>query len=216
MKYKLLILGSGGHGKVVADVAEKSNLFQEISFLDNDFLTFNGRKLVNSKKVIGEISEQNIQKYSSEFTDAFVGIGDNRIRMKWLKIINKIGLNIPTIVDPSAEISKYASLEKGSFINTNVVIQCNTKIEFGSILNTSCTIDHDSIIGEGTHISPGVNVAGNVNIGKFCWIGIGSKIIQNIHIGDNVTVGGGSLVLKDVPKNMKVFGSPINVFKEKE
>ena len=61
MKNKLLILGSGGHGRVVADVAERSNIFQEISFLDNDFLTFNGRKLVNSKKVIGEISEQNIQ-----------------------------------------------------------------------------------------------------------------------------------------------------------
>ena len=134
MKNKLLILGSGGHGRVVADVAERSNIFQEISFLDNDFLTFNGRKLVNSKKVIGEISEQNIQKYSSEFTYAFVGIGDIRSRMKWLKIINNIGLNIPTIVDPSAEISKYALLEKGSFINTNVVIQCNTKIEFGSIL----------------------------------------------------------------------------------
>ena len=214
MKYKLLILGSGGHGKVVADVAEKSNLFQEISFLDNNFLNSNSPKLVNSKKVIGEISEQNIQKYSSEFTHAFVGIGDNRIRIKWLKKINDIGLNIPTIVDPSAEISKYASLEKGSFINANVVIQCNTKIEFGSILNTSCTIDHDSIIGEGTHISPGVNIAGNVNIGKFCWIGIGSKIIQNIQIGDNVTVGGGSLVLNDISKNLKVFGSPINVIKE--
>ena len=66
---------------------------------------------------------------------------------------------------------------------------------------------------ESTHIS-GVNIAGNVNIGKFCWIGIGSQIIQNIHIGDNVTVGGGSLVLKDIPKNLKVFGSPINVIKE--
>lgn len=214
MKSKLLIIGSGGHGKVVADVAEKTKLFQEISFLDNTFLNNNFSKSVNSKKVIGEISEKNIKKYSSDFSHAFVGIGDNKIRNNWLKILETMNFEIPTIIDPSAEISKYAVLEKGSFINTNVVIQCNVRIQFGSILNTSCTIDHDSIIGEGTHISPGVHVAGNVSIGKFCWVGIGSQIIQNVQIGDNVTVGGGSLVLRDIPKNLKVFGSPVKVIKE--
>ena len=213
MKNKLLILGSGGHGRVIADIAERTKLFQRISFLDDSFLNSNSSKLLNSKRVIGEISKRSIQKYSSEFTHAFVGIGDNKIRINWLKILETMNIEIATIIDPSAEISKYAVLEKGSFINTNVVIQCNAKIQFGSILNTSCTIDHDSIIGEGTHISPGVNVAGNVNIGKFCWIGIGSKIIQNVQIGDNVTVGGGSLVLKDIPRNLKVYGSPINIVK---
>lgn len=214
MKNKLLIIGSGGHGRVVADVAEKLNKFEEISFLDNNFLNSNFSKAVNSKKVIGEISPENIEKFTSKFSYAFIGIGDNKLRIKWLKLINKMGYKIPTIIDPSAEISKYAILEKGSFINTNVVIQCNTKIEFGSILNTSCTIDHDSIIGEGTHISPGANIAGNVHIGKICWIGIGSQIIQNVQIGDNVTVGAGSLVLKDIPNNLKVFGSPINIIKD--
>ena len=213
MKNKLLILGSGGHGRVVADVAEKTKFFQEISFLDDNFLNRNFSKSVDSKKVLGEISKRSIKKYASEFSHAFVGIGDNQIRINWLKILETMNFEIPKIIDPSAEISKYAVLEKGSFINTNVVIQCNAKIQFGSILNTSCTIDHDSIIGEGTHISPGVNVAGNVNIGKFCWIGIGSQIIQNVQIGDNVTVGGGSLVLRDIPKNLKVFGNPINIVK---
>ncbi len=214
MKKKLLILGSGGHGRVVADVAEKSNLFQEISFLDNNFLSFNISKSANSKKVIGEISKQNIEKYSSEFTHAFVGIGDNKVRIKWLKEILNFNYIIPIIIDPSAEISKYTEIEKGCFINTNVVIQCNTKIKFGAILNTSCTVDHDSIIGEGTHISPGVNIAGNVNIGKYCWIGIGSQIIQKVSIGNNVIVGGGSLVLKDIPDNKKAFGNPINFTKD--
>lgn len=214
MKKKLLILGCGGHGRVVADVAEKCKEYEEIAFLDNNFLNSNFSKIINSKKVIGEISKENIEKFSSIFSHLFIGIGDNKLRIKWLNIINKMGLKIPTIIDPSAQISKYANLEKGSFINTNVVIQCNSKIKFGSILNTSCTIDHDSIVEEGTHISPGTNIAGNVHIGKYCWIGIGSKIIQNIRIGDNVTVGGGSLVLKDIPSNLKVFGSPINVIKD--
>ncbi len=214
MNKKLLILGSGGHGRVVADVAEKSKEFEEISFLDNNYLNSNSSKEFNNKKVIGDISLASLEKFSLNFSHAFVGIGDNKVRLKWLKEIRNFNFLIPIIIDPSAEISKFAEIDKGCFINTNVVIQCNTRIEFGSILNTSCTIDHDSVVGEGTHISPGVNIAGNVNIGKYCWIGIGSQIIQNVRIGNNVIVGGGSLVLKDIPDNIKAFGNPINYKKD--
>ena len=52
MKNKLLILGSGGHGRVIADVAERTKFFQKISFLDDSFLNSNSSKLVNSTKVI--------------------------------------------------------------------------------------------------------------------------------------------------------------------
>ena len=214
MNKKLLILGSGGHGRVVADVAEKSKEFEEISFLDNNYLNSNSSKEFNNKKVIGDISLASLEKFSLNFSHAFVGIGDNKVRLKWLKEIRNFNFLIPIIIDPSAEISKFAEIDKGCFINTNVVIQCNTRIEFGSILNTSCTIDHGSVVGEGTHISPGVNIAGNVNIGKYCWIGIGSQIIQNVRIGNNVIVGGGSLVLKDIPDNIKAFGNPINYKKD--
>lgn len=211
MNKKLLILGSGGNGRVIADVAEKCNEFDEISFLDKKFLTNNFSKNINSRKLIGDITEETIKKFSKEFTHAFVSIGDNKIRLKWLKELLKFDFIIPVICDPSAQISKYAEIDQGCFINTNVVVQCNSRVNFGSILNTSCTIDHDSIIGEGSHISPGVNIAGNVKIGKYCWIGIGSKIIQGVRIGNNVIVGGGSLVLNDIPCNTKVFGSPVKV-----
>ena len=215
MSKKLLILGSGGNGRVIADVAEKYNEFEEIAFLDKNFLNSNYSKNINSRKLIGDISRDTINKYSQEFTHAFVSIGDNKIRIKWLKELLKFDFIIPKICDPSAEISKYAEIDQGCFINTNVVIQCNARVDFGTILNTSCTIDHDSIIGEGSHISPGVNIAGNVKIGKYCWIGIGSKIIQGVRIGNNVTVGGGSLVLNDIPDNIKAFGNPIKVINNK-
>ena len=170
MDNKLLIIGCGGHGNVIADIAEKSNKFKEISFLDDKYSSTNPPKVINSKKLIGNISLENLEKLTSSFSHAFIGLGDNNLRIKWLDIINQIGFNIPTIIDPSAIISKYAVLETGSFINSNVVIQCNVIIKSGCILNTSSTVDHDSIIGEGVHISPGVNIGGNVNIGKTSWI----------------------------------------------
>ena len=214
MNSKLLIVGSGGHGNVIADVAEKLNKFKEISFLDDKFLISNSPKIINSKRLIGEISLENIRKFSSDFSHAFIGIGDNMLRIKWLQVITKMGFIVPTIIDPSAEVSKYAFLEKGSFINTKVVIQANVIIKSGCILNTASTVDHDSKIGEGVHISPGVNIGGNVNIGKSSWIGIGTNIINNINIGENVIVGAGSLVLKNIPKNVQAFGSPTNIIKK--
>ena len=214
MNSKLLIIGCGGHGSVISDVAEKLNIFKEISFLDDKFLRSNSSTIINSKRIIGEISIENIKKFSEEFSHAFIGMGDNIMRIKWLKIIKEMGFNVPTIIDPSAEVSKYAFLEKGSFINTNAVIQCNVIVKSGCILNTASTIDHDSYIAEGVHISPGVNIGGNVNIGKSSWIGIGSKIINNINIGENVIVGGGSLVLKNIPNNVQAFGSPIKIIKD--
>ena len=214
LKNKLLILGSGGHGRVVADVAEKTKLFHDISFLDNNFLNIDSSKSINSKKVIGEISKLNIEKYSSDFSHAFVGIGDNFTRVRWLNKLHHLGFKIPNIIHPNAQISKYVEIGFGTFINANAVIQCNVKINSGCIVNTSSSIDHDSTIDMGSHISPGVNIAGNVNIGKNVWIGIGSTIIQNIDIGDNVIVGAGSLVLKSIPKNVKAYGIPSKIIRE--
>ncbi len=213
MEKKLLILGCGGHGKVVADIAEKCAYFKDISFLDKKSLSKYSRYTVFDNKIIGDINEENIEKFSKEYTHFFVGIGDNKVRIQWLKIIKRMNIKITKIIDPSAEISKYSEIDEGTFINKNTVIQCDSKIKSGSILNTSSTIDHDCIIGEGTHISPGVNIAGNVKVGKNCWIGIGSKIVQNIKIGNNVIVGGGSLVLNNIPNDVMVFGSPSKIIK---
>ncbi len=211
---ELLILGCGGHGRVIADVVEKNNNYSSIFFLDNKIESSNKFKNTFNRNIIGDISLDNLRKFSNKFTDAFVGIGDNKVRIKWLEELQKLGYIIPTIIDPSAEISRYAELGKGCFINTNVVIQCNTRIDSGCIINTSSSIDHDSLIKKGTHISPGVNIAGNVHIGENTWIGIGSKIIQNINIGDNVIVGAGSLVLNNIPNNYKAYGVPSKLIKK--
>lgn len=211
---KLLILGCGGHGRVVADAAEKTNEYEEISFLDDEIDNITESKTNFQENIIGVISEKNLKKFAEEFSDTFVGIGDNKIRIKWLKKIAEFGMKIPNIIHPSAQVSKYVDLGYGCFINTNVVIQCDSKINSGCIINTSSSIDHESFIDEGTHISPGVRIAGNVKIGKRTWIGIGSKIIQNISIGNDVIVGAGSLVLDDIPNNFQVYGNPAKIIKK--
>ena len=109
-----------GHGKVVADAAEKTNEYEKISSLDDNITESKNNFQEN---IIGVISETNLKKFAEDFSDAFVAIGDNEIRIKWLKKIEAFDMKIPNIIHPSAQVSKYVDLGYGCFINTNVVIQ---------------------------------------------------------------------------------------------
>ena len=214
MKNKLLILGCGGHGSVVADAVEQSDEFTEIYFLDDKFGEEDKDENPFSNLIIGKISKKILKSFRKKILTYFVAIGNNNLRIKLLKEIKNTPVKIPKIIHPTAEISKYSFIDTGVFIGSKVVVNCSSKIYFGSILNTSCIIDHDTKIGFGSHISPGVNIAGNVSIGNQTWIGIGSQIINNITIGDNVIVGGGSLVLENIPNDVKAYGSPAKIFKD--
>jgi sugar O-acyltransferase (sialic acid O-acetyltransferase NeuD family) len=203
----LLIIGTGGQGKVVLDCAEK--YYKKISFLTNDLYT---PKIDNYPILF----EQDItRKYILEnFDEAIVAIGNNNARLNLsLKYIS-FGIKLAKIIHPTAIISKYAEIEEGTVIFANAVVNPFAKIGKACIINTGAIIEHDCILGDGVHISPNASMGGTVNIGKKTWICIGSSIANNIKIGENVTVGAGSVVLKDVPDNVLVAGIPATIKKE--
>ena len=206
----LLILGAGGHSKVVIEAAVAQNNFKEISLLDDNYnkgnmLTF---KKVLDYKIIGNLKIALAKDIKKRFSHAFVAIGNCEKRIEWIKILQDNGYEIPKIIHPNSFISPSAKIEKGSIIAVNSTIQSSSSIQEGVIVNTGATIDHDCVIKKGAHICPGVNLAGNVTVGSKSWIGIGSCVIENIKIGENVLVGAGSTVVDNLPDNVKAYGSP--------
>lgn len=199
----LLIIGAGGHGKVVADAAKLQNQWEKIAFLDDDFQKIIN---VNGYAVLNNISSA-IQ-YLHEFSDACVAIGNNEKRLEICKQLFEIGFYLPNIIHPTAVISDNVSLSSGSVIFANSVINPNASIGNACIINTAAVIEHDCILQDGVHISPNAALAGGVNIGKNSWIGMGSNIIGKIQIGSNVIVGAGSVVINNIPDNKKVAGVP--------
>src|SRR5690606_26787611 len=121
--------------------------------------------------------------------DLFIAVGINDNRESIVLDCEKQGFNIVTLIDPTAIVSKYCSIDFGTVVMPNVVINANAKVCRGCIINTSSVIEHDCEIGEFTHISPSVTVAGTVSIGSKCWIGMGSNVLQNIRICNDVIVG---------------------------
>jgi len=198
----LLILGTGGHGKVVADTALITEKWDNIAFLDD-------RKELNEVMgipVIGELSD--FESFKISYKYAFVAIGNNTVRLKWVEQLIEAGFIIPTIIHPFSFVSKMSNIGEGTIIMAGAVINANTSIGKGCIINTSSSIDHDCVLEDGVHVSPGVHIGGTVNIGKCTWICIGSSIANNITIGNNVIVAAGASVVKNIPDNVMVAGVP--------
>lgn len=206
----LIILGAGGHGKVVGETALISRSFKNISFLDDKFnknnsLNFQGIPLIEKLNYIETISCKN------SFECAIVAFGDSSLRINWINKLKSYGYEIPSIIHPSAVISPSCLIKEGTVVFAQAAIQSDVIINRGNIINTSSSVDHDSFLDEGVHICPGARIAGNVQIGAKTTIGIGSSINKGIKIGSNVIVGAGAAVVNDINDNLIAKGVPAKV-----
>lgn len=201
MKDKLLIIGAGGHGKVVADIALKMIKWREVSFLDDKL----DSQTVLGLNVIGKIED--LDKFIDQY-DIVVGIGNNQFRQKTQNKLEKLEASIPVLIHPSAIIGTEVLIGKGTVIMAGAVINCSTTIGKGCIVNTGATVDHDNHISDFVHISPGVRLAGSVRVGTNTWLGIGSTISNNIRITSHCKIGAGSVVINNIDQSGTYVGIP--------
>lgn len=202
MKKKLLIIGAGGHGKVVADIAMKLEKWQSTAFLDND-------ETIQSCMGLDVIGNTDDAIKFKEEADFFVAIGNNATREKVQEDLLEKDLSIVTLMHPQAVLGSDVEVGLGTVVMAGVVINSSTTIGRGCIINTSSSLDHDNQIEDYVHISPGTRVAGTVSVGKRSWLGIGSVVSNNVTISKNCTIGAGSLVLEDITVPGTYVGVPV-------
>lgn len=199
-KEKLLILGAGGHGKVIADCAICTGGYTEIAFLDDVIPTENF-----PYKYLGRMEQY--KKYVEEY-DMIVAIGKSRIRERYLEELIEAKASIPSIIHPKAIVSHSATIGLGTVVMPGAVINADVNIGKGVIVNTACSIDHDSVIDDYVHIAVGAHLCGEVNVGKHTWIGAGATVIQCISICESATIGAGAVVIRDIKKSETYVGVP--------
>tara|TARA_Y100000589_G_C27070783_1_gene595314 strand:- start:381 stop:1019 length:639 start_codon:yes stop_codon:yes gene_type:complete len=208
---RIIIIGAGGHSNVIEDTLLEKGYFNEIAYLDDNFNNYTKSLFSETKNIIGSSKLINNKELRSNFKYAFVAIGDSKRRLSLIDDLENLGYEIPTIIHPTAWISKSVSLGIGSIILSHATIQTGVKGGKGLIINNSCSIDHDSFLGNGVHVAPGVNIAGSVNIGDRSWIGIGASVIENINIGSDVKIGANAAVIRDIPSSVKAIGVPAKI-----
>ena len=206
MNDKLLIIGAGGHGKVIADIALKMNKWKSIAFLDDN----QNIKSSMGIDIIGRISDA----YSFiKDCDIFVAIGNNETREKIQNKLELEGAIIPVLIHPDAVIGEQVKLGNGTAVMAGAVINCCTMIGKGCIINTGATIDHDNAIEDFVHISPGAHTAGAVRIGNRTWLGMGCLVINNIDITSSCIVGAGSVIINNITEAGTYVGVPARKIK---
>lgn len=194
----IYLYGAGGHGKVIAEIAEANNL-EILSFIDFD----KSKKELLGYKILHEIPKSSVE--------LVVAIGNNAIRKKIT--LENINFSYKTLVHPKGIISKRAAIGEGTVVMAGVSINSQVKIGKHAVINTNASIDHDCIIENFVHISPNVALAGNVVVGEGTHIGIGTSIIQGIKIGKWCTIGAGSVIIRDIPDGATVVGNPGQIIK---
>jgi sugar O-acyltransferase (sialic acid O-acetyltransferase NeuD family) len=193
---KLIIIGAGGHGKVVADIA-RLNGYEDIFFLDNnpDMKECAGYPVVGPDTMISELSG-----------DVFIAVGDARIRRRLMNQYEE--REFPVLIHPHAVIANSVLFGAGSVIMAGVVINPGVRVGKGCIVNTSSSIDHDCIVGDFVHISVGAHLCGTVTVGEITWIGTGVTVSNNVNICSSVCIGAGAVVINDIEENGTYVGIP--------
>lgn len=198
----IYIIGAGGHGVVVAEIASTLGYTVE-GFVDDDTALF-GNSILNWTVLGG-------RDCIPDGATVALGIGGNSIRANLLKTAESHRWVMPVLIHPSAVISPSASLGDGTVVMAQVAVNARVSIGRGCILNTSCSVDHDCVLGDAVHISPGTRLAGIVSIGDRTMMGIGSCVRQMIKIGSMCTIGAGSVVISDIPDSVTAFGNPARI-----
>lgn len=137
----LLIIGAGGHGKVVKEVAEAVG-YDKIVFLDD-----------NSEEAVGKIADS--KQFVQEYQAAFVGIGNNKFRNELLQRLEQEGYEIPVLLHPTAYISKTAVIGKGTVVEPKAIVNANSKVGSGCIISVGAIVDHDVVLEDCVHVNAG-------------------------------------------------------------
>ena len=193
----LILFGSGGHCKACIDVIESSNEYKIKGIVVHpqeeikEFMQY---------KIIG--NDSNLNNFSSKNYLGLICVGQipspgTRIRL--FNLINKKNIRLATVKASTSLISNYSSIDYGTIVMHNVVINVDARIGKNCIINTNSLIEHDVFVGDHSHISTGVILNGSVKVGNRCFIGSGSIVREGVKIGDRSIVSAGKVVMRDLP-----------------
>lgn len=168
-KKNLLILGAGGFGHAIAEMAQILDRWECIYFVDDRWPE---QKQAGYYSIISNI--ENLEFIDSNNFDAIVAVGNNQVRQKWYHLILDLAIPLTRIIHPNTVISPSVRIGQGVCIMAGCVIGANTIIQDGVILNIGTLLDHDVIVGNFAHLSVGVKIASNNIIPASTFLEVGS------------------------------------------
>ena len=205
----IVLIGGGGHAKVVSEAIFLEGTYSVRGFLDRnkssgDILCAFGEHQV---ECLGSDEDESLLELA---TSVVICIGDNLTRRKIHQKLSKSHPHIsyPTILHPTAVVSAGTQIGRGTVVLAGVVINMCAEVGDFCVINTSSSIDHDSLIRDYSFIGPGATLCGNVKIGEESFVGAGSVVLQGMEVGEKTLIGAATLIIRSVGAFQVIFGVP--------
>jgi len=205
---KIVIIGGGGHAKVLISIIKKSLQFELAGYVDiNDQGEILGAQYLGDDNKLNEIFSQGIK-------NAAIGIGQVQVTQRRHEVVDRVrevGFKFPVIVSKDAIVNEDVLVEEGSQLFDGAVINSGTRIGNFSIINTKATVEHDCTVGDYCHIATSAVLSGGVEVGDFSMIGSNAVIVQYKKIAQHTLIGSGGVVTKDIKEPGKYVGNPVRL-----
>lgn len=207
----IIIVGGGGHGRVVAEAARAAGA-RVVAFADAVL----AGSLVDGVPVIDAEPTVVARACFEHGAVAAVAIGDNATRQRMHAALAAAGVTIASVIHPSAIVLGGAQLGVGVQVLAGAVLGVGSVIGDGCIVNTSASIDHDCRVGAFCHLSPGVHTGGQVELGEGVHLAIGVSVRNRLTVGAWSQIGVGAAVVTDVPAHVVAYGVPARIIRQLE
>ncbi|MBP3427865.1 MAG: hypothetical protein J6M47_06350 [Clostridia bacterium] len=164
---RLIILGAGGYGRTVADIAAQTGTYDEICFLDDNS---------QEKDVIGKCADYAV--HADEYTVFYSAFGNNESRVSWLRRLSDSGCKVATIIHPTAYVSPTVYLAEGNVVLPHAIVNTGCEVKMGCIINCDAIVDHGCVLEEGVHVCLGAIIKAENRI-PYCMKIEAGKIVAN-------------------------------------
>lgn len=199
---RLMVIGGGGHGRVVAEAAQLSGRFDRVAVIDE--------KAVQNwclPSIDCFASEQELGARPGAWSFV-IAIGHAPTRRRLFASYSQAGFSAARVLHPSALVSPSAEVEEGAVILAGAVVATFARIGQAAIVNHNAVVEHDCQVAAFAHIGPGSVIAGGSTIGEDSFLGACASIRHGVAVAAGITIGNGAAVDRSLDEPGSYVGVP--------
>lgn len=206
-KEDIIILGRGGHSKVIIDMIEEENKYNIIGITDVDL---NGEKEFFGYPILGndDVLPQYLEKGVKNVAVGIGGFKDNKLRKKIFIKVKSLGFSLPPIIHSSAMVSKRSHIGEGTIVKRGVIIDTDVTIGVNNILELGAIVGHESKVGDHVLLSANVMISAYNVIGDEAFFAVASTIVSGVSVCEEALIGAGAVVVNDIKEKGLYLGVP--------
>lgn len=193
----LLLIGGGGHARVVLDalevmgracfgiVADAPSSLSDLPYIGDDAAAF-------SRFPQGTEAALGLGGAPGQ------GVSGTLLRRRVFEAYLKRGFRFPPLIGRGVIMAPDVMLAEGAQVIAGAVLQPKVRLGRNALVNTGARVDHDASIADHAMIGPGAILCGGVNIEVGAYVGAGAIVLQGVRIGSDALVAAGAVATHDV------------------